>query len=395
MPTSTAEQSSATGLDIRGIAARAREVAAQCTTHARGEHRHTTETKSGVVAFGNWIVDKIRMVDRGNPCGDPSGGNQAFPVITEGQLTHIKRVYEGTGGAPYNVLIDLAKLRELRAGLPLGAVGLVGDDDDGRYILEDLKRNRIDSSGMRVLRGARTSFTDVYQPEGGNRGFGHYSADTNDRLSVEHVQGKLDFIGKHRICHAGYALLLAALDAPDGEYGTKIARALKLIKEKGVKTSLAIVSDRNTSRFPGVVRPSLRYTDIFMPNEYEVTHTTGIEVRDKTTAADAAKKLFDEYGVGDVVVVHMGEHGSFGMLSDGRTHYQPVHKIDRIEGTAGAGDAFEAGMLLALHDKRDLEYGMRLGTAMAAICLGGSTCTDSMRDLTFTEEFMNRTPYRI
>jgi sugar/nucleoside kinase (ribokinase family) len=347
--------------------------------------------KSGIAAFGNWIVDKIRMVDRGKPHADTPSDIPIFSIVNEGQLTHINRVYEGTGGAPYNVLIDLAKLN---AGLPLGAVGIVGDDADGRFILEDLERNQIASSGMLVFKGARTSFTDVYQPDGGNRGFAHFSADTNDKLSVEHIKEKLDFIGKYRICHGGYALLLATLDAPDGEYGTKMARALKMIKDKGVKTSLAVVSDRDAARFQKVVTPSLKYTDFFMPNEYEATNITGIGVRDRTTARDAAKKLFDEYGVGEVVVIHMGEAGSFGMLRDGRGHYQPVHKIDKIEGTAGSGDAFEAGMLYALYNNKTLEYGMRLGTAMAAICLGGSTCTDSMMDLTFTEEFMNRTPYR-
>jgi len=374
--------------------------------------------RSGIVALGNWIVDKVRTVERGDPMFDPvalremldsrngtemvrdfiSSGNPSvftnalrYPIVTEGQLTHITDVGEGTGGAPYNVLIDVATLG---VGVPLGAVGIVGSDSDGGYILNDLARHGIDSSGMKVLDKIGTSTTDVYEPTGGNRGFGHFSAVTNDMLSFEDIEANSGFIGKHGICHAGYALLLKALDAPDGEYGTKMARALKMIRGLGVKTSLAVVTDRDASRFPSIVRPSLRHTTIFMPNEAEAANTTGIVVKDQRSAEDAAKMMFNEFGVGELVVIHMGEGGSLGMLSDGTRHYQPAHKVDSIKGTAGAGDAFEAGMLYALHQGGDFEYGMRLGTAMAAICLGGRTCTDSMMDLPSTERFMNATPYR-
>ena len=243
--------------------------------------------------------------------------------------------------------------------------------------------------------GARTSFTNVYQPQGGNRGFAHYSAGTNDELSDKDVEANLAFIGKYKFCHAGYAMLLATLDSKDSKYGTKMAHALKSVQDEGVKTSLAVVSARDAERFKEVVIPALKYTNIHMPNEYEATHTTGIDVKDRDSAREAAKKMFDEYGVKDVVVIHMGDKGSLGMLSDGTTHFQPVHKVTKIEVTAGAGDAFEAGFLYALHEEKGLEYGMRLGTAMAAICLGGKSCTDAMQNLENTEKYMNTVPYRV
>lgn len=376
------------------------------------------QTKSGVVAFGNWIVDKIAMVDRAQPLMDPvslgnivrnnPGAQEIFkqimegkfaslkeilvhPIVTEGQLTPISSVGEGTGGAPYNMLIDLAKLD---VNIPLGAVGIIGKDGDGQYIWNDLQKHKINANGMIMREGARTSFTNVYQPEGGNRGFAHYSAGTNDELSDKDIEANLDFIENYRFCHAGYALLLAGLDAKDEKYGTKMARALKLVQDRGVKTSLAVVSNRDIARFKDTVVPSLQFADIHMPNEYEATHTTGIVVKDKDSARDAAKKLFNDYGVKDVVVIHMGENGSLGMLRDGTTHYQPVHMVTKIEVTAGAGDAFEAGFLYALHENKGLEYGMRLGTAMAAICLGGKACTDAMQNLERTENLMNTMPYR-
>jgi sugar/nucleoside kinase (ribokinase family) len=180
------------------------------------------QAKSGVVAFGNWIVDKIAMVDRAQPFIDPvalrnmikggsdveeiikqlTSGNLGFlrdvlahPIVTEGQLTPISSVGEGTGGAPYNVLIDIAKLG---VNIPLGAVGIIGKDGDGEYIWNDLKKHMISADGMIMREGARTSFTNVYQPQGGNRGFAHYSAGTNDDLSDGDIEANLDFIGSFR-----------------------------------------------------------------------------------------------------------------------------------------------------------------------------------------------------
>ena len=72
-------------------------------------------------------------------------------------LANILSQSEGTGGSPYNVLINLAKLG---ANL-MSAAGLVGNDGLGQYILDDPKRHKIDASQMRTTAKAPTSYTDV------------------------------------------------------------------------------------------------------------------------------------------------------------------------------------------------------------------------------------------
>src|SRR5213596_956765 len=65
---------------------------------------------SGVLAGGNWIIDQVKLID-------------VYPQPE--QLANIGSQAQGTGGAPYNVLIDLAKLG---VSFPLFAAGLVGKD---------------------------------------------------------------------------------------------------------------------------------------------------------------------------------------------------------------------------------------------------------------------------
>src|SRR5215207_6212650 len=57
----------------------------------------TTKSSSrrGILAGGNWIIDQVKLID-------------VFPQLE--QLANIRRQSQGTGGAPYNVLIDLAVL---------------------------------------------------------------------------------------------------------------------------------------------------------------------------------------------------------------------------------------------------------------------------------------------
>ena len=84
--------------------------------------------RNGLLAAGSWIVDQVKMVD-------------VFPQRET--LANIMSQSEGTGGSPYNILINLAKLG---AKFPMSAAGLVGDDALGQYILDDLKRHQIDAS---------------------------------------------------------------------------------------------------------------------------------------------------------------------------------------------------------------------------------------------------------
>ena len=97
----------------------------------------------GVLAAGNWIVDEVKLID-------------VFPAVEK--LANIQSQSLGTGGAPYNVLLDLAKLG---AEFPLSGAGMVGKDAYGEQILADCARYKIDTRLLKMTADAPTSFTDV------------------------------------------------------------------------------------------------------------------------------------------------------------------------------------------------------------------------------------------
>src|SRR3954453_13124238 len=116
----------------------------------------SNSSRNGLLAGGNWIIDQVKMID-------------VYPQRE--QLANIRTQSQGTGGAPYNVLIDLARLG---ARFPLFAALLVGNDTLGKQILEACRHHKINTSHLSVTPKAPTSYTDVMTEQvGGHRSSFH------------------------------------------------------------------------------------------------------------------------------------------------------------------------------------------------------------------------------
>ena len=321
--------------------------------------------RSGILAGGNWIIDQVKLID-------------VFPHPES--LANISRQSEGTGGAPFNVLLDLAKLG---AEFPLYAAGLVGKDALGTAILADCQKNKIDTKHLRTTSAAPTSYTDVMtEVNGGRRTFFHL------RGANAIWDGKeLDFARiKARIFHLGYLLLLDAIDAPDKKFGTKAAALLAAAQAAGMKTSVDAVSE-DSDRFAKVVGPALKHVDYCILNEIEAGKTTGFKIRQadgklETVSLRHAAGSLLQMGVREVVVIHFPE-GGFARTRDGKDYWQSSLKLPPkyIAGSAGAGDAFCAGTLLGLHEGWDLQRCLLTGVCVAAASLSHPTCTAGVSKL--------------
>jgi sugar/nucleoside kinase (ribokinase family) len=323
-----------------------------------------TIPRNGILAGGNWIIDHVKIVDR-------------FPE--QDALASILSETQGTGGSPYNILIDLAKLG---ASFPLEGIGLVGDDADGRMILADCGRFGIDAAQMRTTAEVGTSYTDVMTVGStGRRTFFHYRG-ANALLGEQHFDLAAS---RARIFHLGYVLLLDALDviAPDGSTGA--ARLLEQAGRLGFRTSLDVVSE-DSDRFAKLVTPALPHLDYLVVNEFEASRSAGVEVSVDgkicfERLSEAAARLLDS-GVREWVVIHCPE-GALARSSSGEQAIQGSVKVEpaEIAGAAGAGDAFAAGVLLGLHDGRDIHECLRMAVCAAATNLTDPTCTGGILPL--------------
>jgi sugar/nucleoside kinase (ribokinase family) len=250
-------------------------------------------------------------------------------------------------------------------------------------VLEICAEHKIDTKLLKQEASAQTSYTDVMTEEkNGRRTFFHF------RGANALWDGKgLDFDKtKARIFHLGYLLLLDALDAPDAKHGTKAARLLAAAQEAGLKTSVDVVSE-DGDRFGKIVNPALKHVDYCVLNEIEAGKTTGFKIRladgslDTVAVRHAAGTLLQQ-GVRELVVIHFPE-GGFARTRKGEDAWQSSLKLPdkAIAGTAGAGDAFCAGVLLGLHEGWELSRCLLTAVCVAAASLSHPTCTLGVKSL--------------
>lgn len=319
--------------------------------------------RKGICVAGNLIVDITYPIERWPRQSE-------LTTITDG-------ITRSVGGAVCNVITDLAKLDET---LPLSALGVIGEDAEGEFILEQLGRHEnIDlsllgrkgtTSFTAVMSDNRTKARTFFQYRGANALFDESFIDW-DRIDAE-------------ILHVGYILLLDALDQADGEYGTKMARLLAEAQSRGIRTSIDVVTESG-DRFRTLVPPALRYTDYCVINELEAQQITGVLLRDEEEKLypehmEEALRKMKELGVSTWAVIHCPE-GGYGL--DEKNHFLTVRSLNLpegyIKGTVGAGDAFCAGVLYGAEKGWGLAESVRLGTCAAAASLSEAGATEGMR----------------
>jgi sugar/nucleoside kinase (ribokinase family) len=293
----------------------------------------------------------------------------------------------GLGGCAHNVLVNLAKME---TGLPLYAGGCIGEDAYGDYVMNEIKKYRLDARYMHRIKGGMTAYTDVMAAlDSSSRTYFH-NRGTNACLDWEHFK-PIDVPAK--IFHLGYLLLLDRLDAEDPGYGVKAARVLHLLQQKGYKTSVDVVSEEG-DRFKKVILPCLPYIDFLIINEIEAGQCSGQPLRNKSGKMDddklkaAARSLLDK-GVKEVCAIHFPE-GGYAVKKNGENHYEPSLKLSASEivSTIGAGDAFCAGMLYMLHEDKSLKEALIFANTTARFNLKHATCTGGAPALPEINQFI-------
>jgi sugar/nucleoside kinase (ribokinase family) len=315
----------------------------------------------GIIAAGNWIRDHVKVLD-------------AWPA--QDALANILGHSVANGGGPYNLLKDLSRLG---APFPLAAVGRVGDDADGLSVIAECRALGIDTGQLRASPGIATSTTDVMSVRAtGRRTFFH------DRGANAHLRPADIRLGgsTHRIFYLGYLLLLDRLDEAGPGGAPRARQVLRSARANGLLTAVDCVSAER-ARFRQVVLPVLPEADILFVNDYEAEQLTGIALGrgsslDPDAVRAAGRRLVEE-GVRGWAIIHFPE-GACATPAAGGALWQPSVRVPspEVRGSAGAGDAFAAGVLLGIHEGWEMGRSLELGVCAAAASLRHPTCSEGV-----------------
>ncbi len=311
------------------------------------------ENTGGIWVAGSILVDKINQIS-------------AYPNC--GELTKIKSVDLAVGGCVPNVSIDLKKICP---SLSVSAVGQIGNDQEGKFVVETLNKYGVLTSNITVNNAKKTTFTEVMSVAGGQRTFFTYLGADSD-FSAKDINFEKN---APKMLHLGYFLLLDAVDNGEG------LEILKKAKKAGVETSIDLVSE-NSDRY-SLILPCLKYVDYLIINENEAGKLTNISPEFKNLKTIAQKLI--ELGVRKKVIIHFAE-GAVCCSENGFTVLGSyVLPQGYIKGTTGAGDAFCAGALIGIYNGKTDEEILKLASSAAVMALSQS---DAVSGLVSESEIM-------
>jgi len=253
------------------------------------------------------------------------------------------------GGKGANQAVGTARL-----GAHVSMVGRVGDDAFGNQLLNNLSADGIDHTF--VLRdGASATGVALIVVDDAGQNTIVVASGANMRLSPSDVDAAAAVF-------ATADALLLQLESPL----QTVIHAAKLARAHGVTVIL------NPAPARPLPQELLTLVDVLVPNESETSLLTGMPVAnlDEAVAASAA---LHQAGVGTVILT-LGERGAL-LAEERATRVLPAFEVEPLDTTA-AGDAFLAGLAVALAEGRNPGEAVRWGNAAGALAttrLGAQT----------------------
>jgi sugar/nucleoside kinase (ribokinase family) len=308
--------------------------------------------RSGFVTGGTWCVDRNKLVTR-------------WPG--EDGIAEIVSIETRNGGSASNLAIDM---KRLDPAIFVETMGVVGDDDDGRYLIAEAETYGIEHEQLVTTDQAATQFTDAFaSKETGRRTHIFYQGAaavlTPDHFDLARTRG--------RFFHLGMPGIHRIMDAPWGDAANGWVAVLREAKKHGLKTNLELPSV-DAAVLAKVTRPCLPHLDTLIVNDHEIGAIAGERtITDGHTDVDAcvraAQKALDD-GSMSLVAVHFPRGGVVVSRESGVLR-QPSLAVPPSEVAAsnGAGDAFAAGLLYGIHQGWTTLDALALAHAVAAASL--------------------------
>ncbi|MEM9583515.1 MAG: PfkB family carbohydrate kinase [Pseudomonadota bacterium] len=258
-------------------------------------------------------------------------------------------------------------------GLSVQAVGGVGQDDMGDWVIQCLGKYGVDSKNMERVEGFATSSSIVTTRPNGARPALHRKGATGGFYVTD---DQIDTVLDTKILHIGGVGLMDAMDKG------RTAELMQEAKARRCITTLDVFAA--TQDDFGLVEPLLPYTDYFMPSEEEAMALSGL------TNFDSVSDLFLQKGA-EAVILTLGAEGAMYRDQTGLSFELPAYEIE-VVCTCGCGDCFNAGFATGLHlgmSPQDCVSMAQASSAQNAMGLGSQAVVKS---LDATQAFMATTP---
>ena len=246
----------------------------------------------------------------------------------------------GKGG---NQAVVCAKL-----GAEALMLGKVGADERGEFLLQTMRENGVDVSGV-LVDDQNPTGTDCVLVADGGRNLIVVAPNANAKVTPGEVDAMRPFFER-----AGSALFQLQVNAD------AVARAMRLARDCGCTVIL------NPAPACEIPDEMFALADYVTPNETEAEFFTGVRREDMPLEDWCAAAADALHGRGaSKLIITLGEYGAY--YSDGaRRFLMPAFRVAAVDSTA-AGDAFNGGLAVRLAAGDTIAEAMRYASACGAI----------------------------
>ena len=304
--------------------------------------------KPVIVVFGGINMDLV-------------GATQRMPM--PGETVFGDSFHTAPGGKGANQAVAAARL-----GADVRMVGRVGADDFGPHLIDGLRRESIDVSGVAVDSNNHSGIAMILL-DGDRQNYivATYGANLAcDQTQVDAVDEALEDADA----------LLLQMEVPL----EAALSAAKLAKGRGVP----VVWDPAPALPMG--RDAYAVCDVLTPNQVEAEFLTGIPVVDTDSARCACEFLLAD-GV-SAAVVKLGEGGAYYATAD-EHGFVPPFAVD-VADTVAAGDAFAAALAVGISEGRTLRDAVLYGNGAGSLAVTKSGAQEAMPTRREVDELLNR-----
>ena len=303
---------------------------------------------------------RARVVVFGSAALDLYGNVERLPSVDETVYVDIVGVYPGGMGA--NVAVALARL-----GVPVAFVGKIGNDDSGRVLLENLQRNGVDVSNVKV-----------------------------ESLSSLQTLILISRKGERRLFALGLPNSALSISSPN-EIDWELIRKCEIvyIGEVFTEISSTIASYAKNAGKKIVYRPGVPYFKLGIEKLHDTLQHVDIlilnEIGWNALQRNSKAKLEDltdiqAYGP-SVVILTKGSEGC--EVLDGETRFKMrvpsyLSKRFRVVDPTGAGDSFSAALIKKLLEKASLKEAVYFAQVAAYITcsrMGASPAFPTLKEV--------------
>lgn len=285
------------------------------------------------------------------------GEAMAMFVATEtGPLENVEHFIKRVAGAELNVATGLARL-----GFRVGWVSRVGNDSHGRYVLECLKREGIDTRAVTIDDRYPTGFQLKSKAENGTDPIVEYfrKGSAASHLSIEDYHENY-FASARHLHLSGVA---AALSACSYELLAHTARTLKAQgKTISFDPNLRPVLWKSEAEMVEKLNQLAFQADWVLPGLKEGMILTG------QRTPEGIADFYLTRGV-QAVIIKTGGDGAWFKTAAGEQGAVAAIKVDNVVDTVGAGDGFAVGVISALLEGRTLQQAIGRGNKIGSLAI--------------------------